>query len=150
MLKKTIKYTNVLGEEATATAYFNLNNVEYLRLAAKFGQEGDLVKGLRGAVESGDADKMISTIEEFILSAYGIRPSEDLAGFIKTKAARDLFASSEPYSELFMELLNNPESLNEFVSSLVSGVKLNPQVPMQALKEKANGMTQQATMNPLA
>lgn len=137
MLKKEIKFTNVLGEEETMTAYFNLNNVEYLRLSTKFGDaEGDLVKGLRSAVESNDGQRMIDTIEEFILSAYGTRPANDLSGFVKTPEARQLFASSEPYSELFMELLNNPESLNEFVNGLISGVKLNPKVPMQSLNGK--------------
>lgn len=138
MLKKTIKFTNVLGEKEEAIAYFNLNNVEYLRLAAKVGQDGDLAKGLRAAVEANNLNRMISIIEEVLLSAYGIRPAEDMSGFVKTQAARDMFSSSEPYSELFMELLNNPEELNNFVSSLVDGVKLNPTVDMQAIRAKAD------------
>lgn len=141
MLKKTITFKNILGEDDTVDAYFNLNNIEYLRVSAKFGVKGDLVKGLKALLNTEDVDGMLKAVEGIVLAAYGVRPNNDSSGFIKTEEATQIFSASEPYSVMMMELINDPAVLNDFVKKLTEGIKANP----------ANGeeKTAQSAVQPL-
>lgn len=122
MLKKVIKFTDIEGNEAEETAYFNLTQIEFLRLSGRLGIKGDLQKGLLALVQAEDMDKMLNAIEDIILTSYGVRDS-NTSGFKKSPALREAFSNSIPYSDFFISLLNDPEVLKEFAASLETGAK---------------------------
>lgn len=131
MIKKTIKYVNLGGEQAELTAYFNLSKVEATRLAAKYGVQGDLAAGLTATVEHGEFDKMLAIIEDFILTSYGEKAA-DLSGFIKTPENKATFSNSIPYAELFEELLTDPDKLKAFIESITP--KQQAEAPVVPIK----------------
>lgn len=126
MLKKVLKFTDIEGNEAEETAYFNLTQVEFLRLSGRLGIKGDLQKGLLALVQAEDMDKMLNAIEDIILTSYGVRDA-NTSGFKKSPALREAFSNSIPYSDFFISLLNDPAVLKEFAASLESGAKSQPE-----------------------
>ena len=87
-------------------------------------------------VDKEDAPEIVETFENFILSSYG-EISEDGKSFIKNKELTDRFKNSEAYSELFMELISNPESAKAFVSGVIPvGINIEEQEKLMAIDKK--------------
>lgn len=116
MLKKTITYADFNGDEVTEDFYFNLSKAEIAELELK--QKGGLVEYLTHIVEAEDGEGIIDTFKKIILLSVG-RRSEDGKRFIKNDEIRDEFVQLGAYSELFMELVTNVQSANEFVLGIV-------------------------------
>lgn len=121
MYKKTLTYTNLNGEQVTEKLYFNLSKRDALKIFGKYSN-GTLDKDslqvyLDKLKDSKDVVKMISFIEDVILSAYGEK-SEDGKYFMKDNVIRTRFENSVAYAELFEELFTNPNELNEFVKGI--------------------------------
>ena len=57
-----------------------------------------------------------------ILDSYGIK-SEDGTRFIKNKELRDAFEQSEAFSQLFIEIVSNPQAQIDFINGVVNGVR---------------------------
>lgn len=117
MLKKTLKYTDYEGNEVTEDLYFNLNKLEVTRMAARYG--GDIEKHIEKVIAKQDLSEMMNVLEDLILSSYGVK-SEDGKRFIKTKEIREDFEYSIAYSEIFSEILLNPEETKKFGMGLVA------------------------------
>jgi len=135
MLKKVIKFTDINGEAAEETAYFNLTNIELLRLSAKYGIKGDLAKGLKATIDAEDFDAMMQAIEGIILTAYGQRGADGNNGFVKNDKLRQTFSNSIPYSDFVIKLIQDPTQMDEFVTALTSGIKpLQPNAAVSAVQ----------------
>lgn len=120
MLKKTIKYTDYDGNEREEDFYFNLSKAECVKL--QLGTDGGLEKALRKIVAEQDVPKIIPIFEKIILSAYGEK-SPDGKRFMKSKEISDAFAQTEAYSDLFMELLSDPDKAASFVNGIIPQVE---------------------------
>ena len=134
MLEKKIKYTDLRGQEREDTFMFHLNKSELLKL--EMSVPGGFTAKINKMVDKEDAPEIVETFENFILSSYG-EISEDGKSFIKNKELTDRFKNSEAYSELFMELISNPESAKAFVSGVIPvGINIEEQEKLMAIDKK--------------
>lgn len=115
MIKETVTFNNLNGDEVTQSMYFHLTAREHTKIAAKYS--GDIEKHCELLVESNDAAKMIDFLEDIILSAYGEKSSDGLR-FIKTAEVRANFEYSMAYAELFEILLTDIERTKGFFGGL--------------------------------
>ena len=134
MLEKKIQYTDLRGQEREDTFMFHLNKSELLKL--EMSVPGGFTAKINKMVDKEDAPEIVETFENFILSSYG-EISEDGKSFIKNKELTDRFKNSEAYSELFMELISNPESAKAFVSGVIPvGINIEEQEKLMAIDKK--------------
>lgn len=134
MLEKKIKYTDLRGHEREDTFMFHLNKTELLKL--EMSVPGGFAAKINKMVDKEDAPEIVETFENFILSSYG-EISEDGKSFIKNKELTDRFKNSEAYSELFMELISDPESAKAFVSGVIPvGINIEEQEKLMAIDKK--------------
>jgi hypothetical protein len=115
MLKKVIKYTDYNGVEREEPFYFNLNKAELIEL--EMSVDGGLTEFITRVVQTQDQKELIKLFKSFILKAYGVK-SDDGKRFIKSPEISEEFASTEAYSELFMELMSSTENMTNFVNAL--------------------------------
>ena len=116
MLKEKITFINLEGDEDELEAYFNLSDIEATRLTAKYGIKGDLKKGLKAIAAEANYDKMLTVLEDIVLTAYGERNGN--IGFTKSPELRQAFSNSIPYSELVTGLLTDEGKAQSFASAL--------------------------------
>lgn len=116
MLKKTVQYTNFNDQQVTEEHFFHLSKAELVEM--ELSMEGGLSKHLTDLVEKGDGRTIMETFKKLLLDAYGIK-SEDGRRFIKNQEVRDEFASSEAYSQIFMELATSADAAAEFINGIV-------------------------------
>lgn len=116
MLKKTITYDDLDGNQITEDFYFNLTKAEIAEM--ELSQDGGLSEHLQKIVETADGGEIIRTFKQIVLSAYGQR-SEDGKRFIKSPELSQEFAQTEAYSELFMELVTNADASSAFIRGIV-------------------------------
>lgn len=116
MLKKTVSYTNFNDEEVTETHYFHLTQAELVEM--ELSMDGGLSKHLQRVVDSEDGGEIMRTFKTLLLDSYG-KKSDDGRNFVKTQAIKDEFASSQAYSQIFMELATNADAAAEFINGIV-------------------------------
>lgn len=116
MLKKSITYTDLNGEEVTEDHFFHLSQAELVEM--EMSEEGGLSEALKKIIEAEDGKQIIKQFKEIILGAYGQR-SEDGRRFIKNQQLRDEFESSEAYSAFFMEMVTNTDAAIAFTNGIV-------------------------------
>lgn len=134
MLEKKIKYIDLRGNKREDTFMFHLNKSELLKL--EMSVPGGFTAKVNKMVDKEDAPEIVETFENFILSSYG-EISEDGKSFIKNKELTDNFKNSEAYSELFMELISNPEAAKAFVSGVIpAGINIEEQEKLMAIDKK--------------
>lgn len=133
MVKKTITYTDFEGKEVTKDFYFNLSKMEFRRLDRKI--PGGLEHMIDQIRTEKDEDRMIDLLDILILESYGER-AED-GRFVKEdpygRRLSSFFKISEAWDTLFMNLVQNENELQEFLTGIVP-----KDVAEQAQKEMAN------------
>lgn len=117
MIKKEIKYTDFDGNSQVEQAYFNLTKPEVTRISMRYGVNGDLKEGIAELIAHDDGEKLVSFLEDVILTSYGKRV-EGGKKFLKTRDSRDDFEYSAAYAELFGELLTDTQAMEQFTSTL--------------------------------
>lgn len=125
MLKEKITFKNLEGEDDEIEAYFNLSEIEATRLTAKYGIQGDLKKGLKAITAEADYDKMLTVLEDIVLTSYGERNGN--IGFIKSPELRQAFSNSIPYSEFVTGMLTDGAKAQEFAQAVVGGATNAPE-----------------------
>lgn len=116
MLKKTITFQDLDGNNLTEDFYFNLSKVEITEM--EFDQKVSLVDRLQNIVTAGDPHEILSTFKWILLKAYGIR-SIDGKRFIKSPTIAEEFTQTDAYSVLFMELVTNAEASAAFIRGVL-------------------------------
>jgi hypothetical protein len=120
MIKKTIEFTNYLGEEESEEFYFNLSQGELTLMqlsAIDQNTEGfddklnKIAKGLKGK-------ELAKVFEEMVELSYGEK-STDGKRFIKSPELFAIFKSTGAYSKLITELISNHDFAIEFVNGLM-------------------------------
>lgn len=135
MVKETVTYTDLEGEERTEIIRFNLSKAELIRMEAhnEEGLEKRLSKILSMKVTDKDGKEtwapgakkeIFDFFEEIIRASYGIVRN---GYFVKDKDATEQFMASEAYSELLFSLMDSEESAAAFVRGILpqqSGVSV--------------------------
>lgn len=115
MFTKIVKYQDFNGNERTQTCYFHMTKAEILEF--NMNKPDGIIAYITRMMNAKRNDLVFATFKELILAAYGER-TED-GRFVKNAQMRDAFACSEAYSELFMEVVQNEESMAAFVNGLI-------------------------------
>ena len=116
MIKKTITYSDLNGDNVTEDFYFNLTRAELLEM--EITAEGNSLQDyLKRITQEQDAKKLMNVFKEVIGKAYGVR-SLDGKRFIKSQEASDAFFTSEAWSELFIEFFTDAAKAAEFFKAL--------------------------------
>jgi glucose-6-phosphate dehydrogenase assembly protein OpcA len=116
MFKRTITYTDYNGNERTEDFYFNLSKAEatVMSLSVNGGYE-QMIKDI---IAAQDGAEIIKIFKELILKAYGEK-SLDGKYFDKSDEISKRFASTEAYSQLFMELATDAKAATAFVNGIM-------------------------------
>lgn len=130
MIKKTITFPDLDGNELTEDFYFHLTKADLARMQLVNIQDGGMEAIINKIVETNDGKTIIELFEQILHQAYGKR-SPDGKRFIRTDELSNEFKQTEAYSVLFMELVTNSPAAAEFISGLVPS-DLAEKVPQMA------------------
>lgn len=130
MLKKTITYKDLDGNEVTDDFYFNLSKAEIAEF--ELSTEGGLEEHFKKIVRAQSGKELIGLFKEVISMSIGKR-SDDGKRFVKNQDIRDEFFQSDAYTVFFMELLSEGE---ESGAKFIRGI-----VPADLLEDIDKAMT---------
>lgn len=116
MYKKTITYTDYVGNERTEDYFFNLTKAELTMM--NLSEAGGLKAKMEKMIEQQDAPRIMAQFEDIIRRSYGER-SPDGKRFIKSDELFEAFKQTEAYSELFMELISDPQAAAAFMNGII-------------------------------
>ena len=116
MLKRTIKYEDYNGEQASDIVYFNLSKSELVELEVNY-QRG-FGEHLQAIIDAEDRKALIAEFKQIILMAYGIK-SEDGKRFEKSEELSMKFAQTAAYNALFIELATDENAAAIFIQGIV-------------------------------
>lgn len=119
MIKKAITFTDYNGNEKTEEYRFHLSKADLMEMELE--TEGGMQKAINTIVEKEDTKGLAEMIKNIILKAYG-ELSDDGNVFLKYKDGHRLsddFRQTEAFSELYLELNTNEESLVDFVNGVI-------------------------------
>jgi len=129
MLKRTITYKDLDGNDVTEDFYFNLTVAELTEMELSAGEQG-LKPLLEKIVADKDGKQIIATFKDIVSKSYG-RRSEDGKAFIKSSDISTHFLGTDAYSQIFMELVTDAEKAVDFIKGIVPanlGEKLDSQL----------------------
>lgn len=134
MLKKTQTYTDFDGNERTEDFYFNLTEAELTEL--EYSMNGGLSQLLEKIIKEDDQKQIIEYFKKIVIMAYGVK-SLDGRLFVKNDKVREEFASTNAYSDIFMELANDANKAAEFVNGIMPKTKVETGQNITALPGQA-------------
>jgi hypothetical protein len=123
MYKKTITYVDFNGVEREEDFYFHMTKAEAIK--AEFSEKGTLTETINRISKEEDTQKLFELFEKIVRMSYGKR-SVDGRSFIKKQEYADEFISSEAYSNMFMEFMEDPNSAAAFVNGILASIEKNP------------------------
>jgi hypothetical protein len=112
MLKKSITYKNLDGEDITGDFYFHLSEADIAEMELE--AKGGLETHLRKIVAEENRAEIIAAFKNIIGKAYG-RRNEDGVRFEKSSEITKAFMETDAYSVLFISFFRDANSLTEFV-----------------------------------
>lgn len=118
MYKRIVKYTNLKDERKVEELYFYLSPKNLKKLDAKYQDQGGIRGLFQKMITKNDNRLILETIEDIILSSYGI-VSEDGNRFIQNDTVRADFECSCAYEQLFDELTSTAEAFGEFLKKIL-------------------------------
>ena len=123
MLIKNITYTDYDGNERNETFYFNLSKAELMELEMSI--DGGWAERIQQIVNAKDVPTLSKIFKDLILRSYGEK-SPDGKRFVKSAALSEAFTQTEAYSELFMELITDPDAASDFMNGILPAIQENP------------------------
>lgn len=152
MLKKTIVFKDLDGNELTEDFYFNLSAAEIAEM--ELSQDGGLGERLQEIVKDQDGSAIILMFKKILSKAYGQR-SDDGRRFIKSDLISEEFMQTDAYSVLFLELVTNAEASADFVGGIIPAdlqgkLEKITDVPLpdEPVQNKLNELVKQAGYKP--
>lgn len=116
MLKKTITYTDYDGVSRTEDYFFNLSKSELAEM--QMSVDGGLDKMLKKIIDTKNVPEIMKVFKEIILKSYGEK-SPDGKYFKKSEDISTAFMQTEAYTELYMEILSNPDFAISFINGII-------------------------------
>lgn len=118
MLKKTVTYENVDGQEVTETFYFNLSKDEVFEL--KLDLETGLEETIKRMIASEDVKAMYKEFKRILIMTHGERVEVNgRPVFRKTDETREIFEGSGALGAVAWEIMEGGE---EAVAAFIRGV----------------------------
>lgn len=115
MLKKTITYTDYDGLERTEEFRFNLTKAELVDM--ELTTAGTFSETMKRIIAEKDIIRITKLFKELLLKSYGVK-SDDGKRFVKNPELSEAFSQTEAYSDLYIELLSNPEEAAKFFAEV--------------------------------
>lgn len=115
MLKKTITYTDYDGLERTEEFRFNLTKAELVDM--ELTTAGTFSETMKRIIAEKDIIRIAKLFKELLLKSYGVK-SDDGKRFIKSQELSEAFSQTEAYTDLYIELLSNPEEAAKFFAEV--------------------------------
>lgn len=116
MIAKTMTYKDFNNVERTETFYFNLTPAEAVEMQVM--ESGGLGVYIDRIIQEQDLRKIIEIFKDLILRSYGVK-SNDGKHFLKDEKLRAAFASTNAYSDLFMQLATDADMASAFLNGIV-------------------------------
>lgn len=129
MLKKTVTYIDFDGNERTEDFFFNLTEQEIAEM--ELSTEGGLGNFINKAVAAKSQVELIELFKKLILAAYGVK-SADGRRFVKNIAVREDFMSTQAFSDIYMELVQDADKASAFFNGIVPKEKNKAPVALPA------------------
>lgn len=126
MLKKTITYTDYDGLERTEEFRFNLTKAELVDM--ELTTAGTFSETMKRIIAEKDIIRIAKLFKELLLKSYGVK-SDDGKRFIKSQELSEAFSQIEAYSDLYIELLSNPEEAAKFFAEVAPKMEEVSAVP---------------------
>ena len=126
MLKKTITYTDYDGLERTEEFRFNLTKAELVDM--ELTTAGTFSETMKRIIAEKDIIRIAKLFKELLLKSYGVK-SDDGKRFIKSQEQSEAFSQTEAYSDLYIELLSNPEEAAKFFAEVAPKMEEVSAVP---------------------
>lgn len=126
MLKKTITYTDYDGLERTEEFRFNLTKAELVDM--ELTTAGTFSETMKRIIAEKDIIRIAKLFKELLLKSYGVK-SDDGKRFIKSQELSEAFNQTEAYSDLYIELLSNPEEAAKFFAEVAPKMEEVSAVP---------------------
>ena len=126
MLKKTITYTDYDGLERTEEFRFNLTKAELVDM--ELTTAGTFSETMKRIIAEKDIIRIAKLFKELLLKSYGMK-SDDGKRFIKSQELSEAFSQTEAYSDLYIELLSNPEEAAKFFAEVAPKMEEVSAVP---------------------
>jgi len=142
MYKKNITYTDFNGDERTDAFYFNLSDAEILELQVSYG--GDMSRIMSNMLEKRDAKGLLGIITDLIRTSYGEK-SSDGKRFMKNQEVKDSFVTTDAYSKLVLELLNDEKEFEKFMTNVIPAAKR--EALNEALLKREQALTEEPAEN---
>lgn len=127
MLKQTISYEDLNGNEVSEDFYFNFNRLEIIEMELKY--EGGIEGHVDKLKQTSDAREAFHLFKNVVLESYGEK-SADAKQFIKTPEIRQRLEFSPALEALLFEFLEDPAKGAKFIEGI-----LPPKV-VQAAREQ--------------
>ncbi len=115
MLKKTITYTDYDGLERTEEFRFNLTKAELVDM--ELTTAGTFSETMKRIIAEKDIIRIAKLFKELLLKSYGVK-SDDGKRFVKSQELSEAFSQTEAYSDLYIELLSNPDEAAKFFAEV--------------------------------
>ena len=131
-IDKNRKYIDFDGNERTETFYFHLKESDLVEM--KLGITGGLEKMIRQIIEAQDMPEIMRVFKQLITMSYGVK-TPDGRGFHRSNELLESYLETNAYSDLFMELVSDPDKAGEFVAGIIP----------DDLQERAQQIMQQST-----
>lgn len=129
MLKKTVTYIDFDSNERTEDFFFNLTEQEIAEM--ELSTEGGLGNFINKAVAAKSQVELIELFKKLILAAYGVK-SADGRRFVKNDAVREDFMSTQAFSDIYMELVQDADKASAFFNGIVPKEKNKAPVTLPA------------------
>lgn len=126
MLKKVITYTDYDGLERTEEFRFNLTKAELVDM--ELTTAGTFSETMKRIIAEKDIIRIAKLFKELLLKSYGVK-SSDGKRFIKSPELSEAFSQTEAYSDLYIELLSNPEEAAKFFAEVAPKMEEASAVP---------------------
>lgn len=126
MLKKTITYTDYDGLERTEEFRFNLTKAELVDM--ELTTAGTFSETMKRIIAEKDIIRIAKLFKELLLKSYGMK-SDDGKRFVKSQELSEAFSQTEAYSDLYIELLSNPEEAAKFFAEVAPKMEEVSAVP---------------------
>lgn len=129
MISKQVSYTDYNGNERKETYYFHLTKAELSEMA--LSTEGGLETMIKRIIETENVQEIVRMFKEILIKSYGEKSVDGKSFFKMDENGNPLsrkFVQTEAYSQLFMELSQDPKVASEFIKGVLPA-DLASQVP---------------------
>lgn len=116
MFVKTVTYTDFDGNVRTEDFLFNFTKQEIAEM--ELTTDGGMGKMIERITKAKSQKELIQLFKKLVLDAYG-QKSDDGKHFVKNDKIREDFASTQAFSDIYMELVTNADKASEFFNAIV-------------------------------